>query len=365
MSSPYANYPPFYHRRADTANRRTSYATVAASTGGSGPSTFQSLAGIANQPVSTSRPPTRGRMEDAGQPKGRWSGEVLRYEDGLGCGVHDQHPPFFTPSYLRSSRHVQRLRREWDAHLAELREVAKKSPVGEGSAVSAGTGKTHQHVHRGVAQEVVERPPQKLHDDGTHPLPSRWSEGDKMLGLEVLGDGTEVRFSGTTKGNDEAASIRTDHPMPREVGLYYFEVTIMSKAKDGLIGIGFSGSETTLDRLPGWEKDSWAYHGDDGFAFSCSANGKAYGPRFATQDVVGCGINFRTGNAFFTKNGVYLGECADHFHVIEVWTDIWEQAPRSQAYEQTAYIPQSASRNSTSTYAPTSAANPSFSTSTA
>lgn len=129
-----------------------------------------------------------------------------------------------------------------------------------------------------------------------------------MNGLEIMADGTEVRFNGVTKTSDEAAAVRSDFPMPKEVGIYYFEVTVLSRGKDGYIGIGFSGRKANLNRLPGWEGDSWAYHGDDGYVFSCSASGKAYGPRFASQDVVGCGVNFRTGDAFFTKNGNFLGK---------------------------------------------------------
>lgn len=74
-----------------------------------------------------------------------------------------------------------------------------------------------------------------------------------------------------------------------------------------LIGIGFSGPKVNLNRLPGWESESWAYHGDDGFSFACTASGKHYGPKFSTMDVIGCGVNFRTNTAFFTKNGNYLG----------------------------------------------------------
>jgi hypothetical protein len=62
-----------------------------------------------------------------------------------------------------------------------------------------------------------------------------------------------------------------------------------------------------LSRLPGWEPDSWAYHGDDGHSFCCQSSGKSYGPRFTAGDIIGCGVNFRTGSAFFTKNGDHLG----------------------------------------------------------
>ena len=72
------------------------------------------------------------------------------------------------------------------------------------------------------------------------------------------------------------------------------------------IGIGFCRSNVTLDRLPGWDPESWGYHGDDGHSFCCQGTGKTYGPTFTTGDVVGCCINFTKGIAFYTKNGVEL-----------------------------------------------------------
>lgn len=59
--------------------------------------------------------------------------------------------------------------------------------------------------------------------------------------------------------------------------------------------------------MPGWEPESWAYHGDDGHSFCQSATGKAYGHKFGLSDVIGCGVNFKQGTAFFTRNGVYIG----------------------------------------------------------
>ena len=233
------------------------------------------------------------------------------YEDKLGCTLHDDHQPYATPEYLRRSRHVRRLKRLWYAHMDELEDASRMSPPESPVLVTkASNSKMHAlHAHhRPAVQDVIERIPPPKEEDRSHPLPSRWNEDDKMNGLEILSsEGLEVRFSGVTKTPDEAASIRADHPMPKECGLYYFEVTILSRGKDGMIGIGFSGKKANLNRLPGWETDSWAYHGDDGFSFACTATGKAYGPRYTSQDTIGCGVNFRTGDAFFTKNGVDLG----------------------------------------------------------
>lgn len=235
--------------------------------------------------------------------------------DGLNCPEHVDHPDFFTPSYLRPSRHVQRLRQEHERHVAELRELARRHQAGRQHPLSTSPSTTSLnkmgvgHLHRSVMQDVVERlPPPLVEDERLHDLPGRWSENDMWNGLEILADGTEVRFNGITKTSDEAAAVRSDYWMPREVGIYYFEVTILSRGKDGLIGIGFSSKKANLNRLPGWEAESWAYHGDDGYVFACTATGKAYGPKFASQDVIGCGVNFRTGQAFFTKNGQNLGE---------------------------------------------------------
>jgi hypothetical protein len=47
-------------------------------------------------------------------------------------------------------------------------------------------------------------------------------------------DGRLARFGGASKsGHDVAAAIRADFPMPRQCGIYYYEVTVVSKGKDG------------------------------------------------------------------------------------------------------------------------------------
>ncbi len=74
------------------------------------------------------------------------------------------------------------------------------------------------------------------------------------------------------------------------------------------ICVGFSDKNVALSRAPGWEPNSWGYHGDDGHIFASQNVGKAYGKTFTAGDVVGCGVNFRTGTAFFTKNGADQGE---------------------------------------------------------
>ncbi|RIB07586.1 concanavalin A-like lectin/glucanase domain-containing protein, partial [Gigaspora rosea] len=89
--------------------------------------------------------------------------------------------------------------------------------------------------------------------------------------------------------------------------LFYFEVNILDKGDNGEIGIGFCAKTVNLNRMPGWENNSWGYHGDDGNFYCCSGTGKSYGPLFTTCDTIGCCLNFRYKVAFYTKNGVHLG----------------------------------------------------------
>lgn len=40
-------------------------------------------------------------------------------------------------------------------------------------------------------------------------------------------------FLGPGKSHKDAASVRADHPIPPLTGIYYFEVKILSKGRDG------------------------------------------------------------------------------------------------------------------------------------
>ena len=73
------------------------------------------------------------------------------------------------------------------------------------------------------------------------------------------------------------------------------------------MGIGLSCAAVNLNRLPGWERNSYGYHADDGCLYCSSATGQKYGPTFTTGDVVGCGLNLVTHSIFFTKNGINIG----------------------------------------------------------
>ncbi|EIE90354.1 hypothetical protein RO3G_15065 [Rhizopus delemar RA 99-880] len=138
-------------------------------------------------------------------------------------------------------------------------------------------------------------------------LPTSWNPKTRGDNIELGRSCLQLTYQGPGKDDVEASSIKANHSVKKQCGIYYFEVQIVSKGVDGHIGIGLCRNINSLDRLPGWEEHSWGYYGHNGHISSGPGTEKPYGPRFSTGDVVGCGIDFRDMSAFYTKNGVHLG----------------------------------------------------------
>ncbi|CAD6190931.1 unnamed protein product [Caenorhabditis auriculariae] len=140
-------------------------------------------------------------------------------------------------------------------------------------------------------------------------FPRKWDKGNGSSVLSVTSHGLRLSYhEGTETARDkkDSASIKTDSPIPTTCGIYYFEITVV-KADKGQLGIGLTKKDGPTNRMPGWDRNSFGYHGDDGHFFSSSGNGVEYGPSFGTGDVVGCGLNSHARSVFFTKNGKNLG----------------------------------------------------------
>jgi len=100
-------------------------------------------------------------------------------------------------------------------------------------------------THRGVAFEVPEKStpaqsvvaPSSPSSSAEPPLlPSKLNDRDRCAILEVLNDGMEVHFSGPAKGTEsDAASVRADRPIPPQCGIYYYEVSILSRGNKGCV----------------------------------------------------------------------------------------------------------------------------------
>lgn len=75
------------------------------------------------------------------------------------------------------------------------------------------------------------------------------------------------------------------------------------------IAVGMATYRFALhSKLPGWDSQSFGYHGDDGAIFH--GQGKhlsSYGPTYGLHDTIGCGVNYVDRSIFFTLNGAYLG----------------------------------------------------------
>ncbi|RIB01954.1 concanavalin A-like lectin/glucanase domain-containing protein [Gigaspora rosea] len=126
-------------------------------------------------------------------------------------------------------------------------------------------------------------------------LPTAWKLDDKSSYLSVDESGLRV----DNKGFSEGGAIRTNHPIPPQCKLFYFEVDIIDEGKNKWIVIGFA--KKRLDY------GSWGYHGDDGDLYCFPERGNPYGPSFSTGDTIGCCLNFRNNTVFYTKNGINLG----------------------------------------------------------
>ncbi|KAI6045199.1 hypothetical protein EDC04DRAFT_2865641 [Pisolithus marmoratus] len=139
-------------------------------------------------------------------------------------------------------------------------------------------------------------------------LPTRWCDEFRNALLSVSGDGGDLIYQGTPSTSEkDTAAARTVVPVPPACGIYYFEVELTGKASKSFIG-----RDVKLSRLPGWEKNSWGYHGDSGTIYSGDRNGTTFGTTFGVGDIVGCGIDFCQNKVFYTKNGSLLGTVFDN-----------------------------------------------------
>jgi SPRY domain/F-box domain len=77
----------------------------------------------------------------------------------------------------------------------------------------------------------------------------------------------------------------------------------------GCVAVGLAGHTFSVhNRMPGWDEDSFGYHGDDGGIYHHSGEMlKEFGPKFAAGDCIGCGVDYQQRAIFYTLNGTFLG----------------------------------------------------------
>lgn len=125
-------------------------------------------------------------------------------------------------------------------------------------------------------------------EDLKEPLPTELNTSSHPRYLAANKDKLTIRYVGKGNHTHDVGAIRANRPCPHRRLLYYYEITVVDAGSRGSIAIGLADGSFELNRQPGWEPNSYAYHGEDGRKYSESERGEAYGPSFAAGDVVGC-----------------------------------------------------------------------------
>lgn len=232
--------------------RRSSYASVlAGSAGPAGParSGFMAYSG-GRDPASIQHTRSPSTPQPSSRPAGlsqSYSGpgrstdrfdpdDLPPYSSSLGTSVMESRsPPFYIPSYLKYSRHAEKLEEKHKTRVKAQRDGTGRQSNGGALSRSSSGINIHKIVpsHRGMTYDIQEKFV-GYGEEVLAPLPSRWSSHAKCPGLEISLDGFEVTYVNPTKNasSDEAASLRADHSMPKACGIYYYEITVMTKGKD-------------------------------------------------------------------------------------------------------------------------------------
>ncbi|EJD54833.1 hypothetical protein AURDEDRAFT_110293 [Auricularia subglabra TFB-10046 SS5] len=148
---------------------------------------------------------------------------------------------------------------------------------------------------------------------------------------------------GTTRGVDGTTLLQSrpgcpDTTLVSHVPLYsawrqspntiYYEVQILSLGRDSSVAIGFAAVPYPPFRLPGWHRGSIGVHADDGHRYACDADGGVpLTEPFQRGDVVGLGLELRTAQVWFTRNGALAGGWnlrEGREPDAEVWGNEWE-----------------------------------------
>ncbi len=125
--------------------------------------------------------------------------------------------------------------------------------------------------------------------------------------LVITTDKLCAKYTGEGLHGNDVGVIQGNQAAPCHRLLYYFEITVKDRGLKGYIGIGFTDEHFRNSRQPGWEPNSYGYHGDDGKLYHGQGKGHVFGPTFTTGDTVGAGINYASQEIFFTKNGKMVG----------------------------------------------------------
>jgi hypothetical protein len=204
-----------------------------------------------SQPSTTDLPSTIQRPRSAAPSRNVSSTSLSTLAKGMNA-IRDRDREYWLPEYLEGTAYGARVA-QWKE---QIMTNASNGSAGNGSTHMGGISmrreasashtvpssrnpSPHHHSHimtqRGVAFDVAEK--SSLSTTNEPPfLPSRFNERDRCPVLELANDGMDAKFAGPAKGTDsDAASVRAEHPIPSSCGIYYYEVTIVSRGSQGYI----------------------------------------------------------------------------------------------------------------------------------
>lgn len=147
-----------------------------------------------------------------------------------------------------------------------------------------------------------------MEDDDDEALPMELNTINSSGGFLVVStDKLSVQYTSVNLHGHDVGAIQANRPAPVKRLAYYFEMKVKNAGAKGQIAIGFTNESFKMRRQPGWEANSYGYHGDDGLLYRGQGKGEPFGPTFTAGDTVGGGINYASQEVFFTKNGVVVG----------------------------------------------------------
>ncbi|RIB14064.1 hypothetical protein C2G38_1684116 [Gigaspora rosea] len=68
-------------------------------------------------------------------------------------------------------------------------------------------------------------------------LPTAWDIEDKPPFIDI--DASRLKVNYTGPDDNKAFIVRANRPIPSQCGIFYFEIKIIDKGKNGMIGIGY------------------------------------------------------------------------------------------------------------------------------
>ncbi|CAG9334621.1 unnamed protein product [Blepharisma stoltei] len=139
--------------------------------------------------------------------------------------------------------------------------------------------------------------------------------------VKIHQDRLTVTYTGKGQNLADIACVRGSHsirPLSPTSPVYYFEVKINITLQRPTLYVGLIDESFQLSKYPGASKRSYGIKAD-GKVYHNSTQGRDFCQKFASGDVIGCGIIFDTQEIFFTKNGVFLGSAFKGIEPIEYY----------------------------------------------